>query len=129
MMRKSILTCLVLSAAWTACSGTTASTVPSANADSDAGADAVSLDGADNPHASPPDKPAVQNAGGGVELIVAINELGLGDKAGDAGVGGYDLDKTFTCQGEGDSCAEPSWASGDHYVGESHVLQAHGHLS
>jgi hypothetical protein len=70
------------------------------------------------PHASPPDKPKVTNAGGELDLVFAIRHLSFGFSAPDGPSSiGYDIDRTCTCQGEHQSCLLPSWAPGEHCDG------------
>jgi hypothetical protein len=63
-------------------------------------------------HAGPPDKPSVVDAGGDIDIVLALSHIsfGIGPDAG-TGYAGYDVDKTCTCQGEDDSCLRPAWAS------------------
>ncbi|MBI5532891.1 MAG: hypothetical protein HY898_09265 [Deltaproteobacteria bacterium] len=63
-------------------------------------------------HAIPPQPPSVTNAGGDLELVFAFTSIRF-DSGADAGAHpvGFDLDLTCTCQGEGDSCVLPSWAT------------------
>ncbi|MBI5538199.1 MAG: hypothetical protein HY898_36090 [Deltaproteobacteria bacterium] len=69
-------------------------------------------------HAFPPDKPAVKNAGGDLDLVFSVKSLTFGgDGDGGTRVVGWDIDKTCTCQGENDSCLEPSWANMKHCDG------------
>lgn len=74
-------------------------------------------------HASPPGKPSVTNAGGTEDLIFVLDWLKLADR--DLG---YDLDKTCSCQGEGNSCQEAKWASADHCDGSEGRDNATGSL-
>jgi hypothetical protein len=69
-------------------------------------------------HAFPPDKPAITNAGGDLDLIFSIKQITLRNAA-DGGTRpvGWDIDKTCTCQGENDSCLEPAWAGIKHCDG------------
>ncbi len=62
-------------------------------------------------HVRPPDPPAVTDAGGDIDFVVATSSVDFGDVSGDPGQFGYDLDFRCTCQGEGDSCLRESWAS------------------
>jgi hypothetical protein len=68
-------------------------------------------------HRTPPDPPSVKNAGGSIELVVAMSSIDFGDSSSDAGMSyrsmGYDLDVKCTCQGEGPSCQEAAWATAD----------------
>jgi hypothetical protein len=90
--------------------------IPAAGAGGSAGGSAGSSQGCQ--HAFPPDKPAVTNAGGDLDLIFAIKQMTFGNNA-DAGsrLVGWDIDKTCTCQGENDSCLEPAWAQIEHCDG------------
>jgi len=67
-------------------------------------------------HATPPPPPAITNAGGDLDIVVAPYSIALGD-GNDALLHplwksiGYDLDHTCTGEGvEGPSCVVPSWA-------------------
>jgi hypothetical protein len=64
-------------------------------------------------HARPPDPPAISDAGGDIEFIVAVSSVDFGDASGDPGAYGYDLDFRCTCQGEGNGCLRENWASAD----------------
>ena len=49
-----------------------------------------------------------------VEFVVAFRTVTLGDDAPPNAPVGFDLDNRCTCQGEGDSCKEPDFATADH---------------
>ena len=70
-------------------------------------------------HAAWPNAPAASDPGpDNVDVVFAIRKIDFGE--GDLTNGplvGFDLDNRCTCQGEGDSCKEPSWATGDHCDG------------
>ncbi|MBW2453875.1 MAG: hypothetical protein JRI68_05175 [Deltaproteobacteria bacterium] len=70
-------------------------------------------------HATWPGPPATADPGpDDVEFVVAARSIDFGEV--DLSVGpavGFDLDGRCTCQGEGDSCNEPDWASADHCDG------------
>lgn len=74
-------------------------------------------------HAQPPPPPAVPDAPGSLELILASRNVDYGDQTNPTNGKprwqelGYDLDGVCTGHGDGDSCAEPSWAKGDHTDG------------
>lgn len=78
----------------------------------DAAATDAEADASACAHAMPPQKPSVVDAGGDQDLVLVLDWLTMSDR--DLG---YDLDKTCTCQGEGDSCQEPAWADADHCDG------------
>jgi hypothetical protein len=75
-------------------------------------------------HAQPPPPPAVPDVPGSLELILASRNIDYGDRPNSRNGRprwqdlGYDLDGVCTGHGDGDSCAEPSWASGDHTDGD-----------
>ncbi len=54
-------------------------------------------------HASYPEPPAVADAGGDLNIVVALRSLLLAEQT-DGGALGIDLDQTCTCQGDGPSC-------------------------
>src|SRR5215831_6964154 len=83
-------------------------------------ADAAESDAHECRHALPPGRPDVSPAvPGALDLIFASRNTDFGD-SGEAGATpkwqtfGYDLDDTCTGEGQGDSCAEPTWAMIDH---------------
>jgi hypothetical protein len=69
------------------------------------------------PHAAAPEKPSVSDAGGDLDLLIAMRTIVLMADA-DAGIfPGYDIDRTCTCQGENSSCLVPTWATASHCDG------------
>ena len=78
---------------------------------------------------APPNKPNVTGSGGTLDLVLAMRSIWF---KGDADAGhepvGYDIDRTCSCQGEGDSCQVPSWATGDHCDGPEGRDNAFGKL-
>jgi len=53
-----------------------------------------------------------------VDVVFAIRKIDFGEADLSQGpMVGFDLDNRCTCQGEGDSCKEPAWATGDHCDG------------
>jgi hypothetical protein len=56
--------------------------------------------------ARPPGPPSAKDAGGDLEIIVAMKTVDFHESSGGNTIG-YDLDNTCTCQGEGSSCIPP----------------------
>jgi hypothetical protein len=58
----------------------------------------------------PPAAPAVADAGGDLELVLALRTLDFHESSAPKSIG-FDLDKTCTCQGEQSSCVLPAGSS------------------
>jgi len=56
--------------------------------------------------ARPPGPPDAEDAGGALEVIVAMKTVDFHESTGGNAIG-YDLDHTCTCEGEGPSCVPP----------------------
>ncbi|MBI5537269.1 MAG: hypothetical protein HY898_31395 [Deltaproteobacteria bacterium] len=57
--------------------------------------------------ALPPEPPAVKDAAGSIELVLAVRTIDFHETTQFNTIG-YDLDKTCTCLGEGNSCQPPA---------------------
>ena len=66
-------------------------------------------------HATWPDPPAAADPGvDDLDLVVAVHTIDFKEADAKATTGptvGYDLDSHCTCQGQGNSCTEPAWAT------------------
>jgi hypothetical protein len=85
-------------------------------------------------HRAPPPRPTVtQEVSSLPDLVFAIrqSENALRDDAGQRSYGevGFDLDDTCTGEGQGPSCAEPSWATASHKDGVDGIDNAWGQIS
>ncbi len=83
-------------------------------------------------HRAPPSRPTVVDAGGSLDLVLAVSEsTNRPPDAGEASyrVIGFDLDDTCTNEGQGPSCVEPSSALlVDHTDGVDGIDNAWGEL-
>jgi hypothetical protein len=69
-------------------------------------------------HASWPEPPETSDPGSDIDLVLVVRQVDFGETSLQNGPAvGYDLDGRCTCQGEGSSCLEPSWATADHCDG------------
>jgi hypothetical protein len=140
---------LALAAAGTACTPfkgdpPTDGSAPDSTATGDASDAAPDADPPDSPamvdasdagaqcaHRAPPSKPTVVDAGGSLDLVLAVSESSnrAADDAGSYRVVGFDLDDTCTNEGQGPSCVEPGWATlVDHTDGVDGIDNAWGEL-
>jgi hypothetical protein len=79
-------------------------------------------------HAAAPAKPSVTDAGGELDLLLAMQSVAFLPDVDAGWYPGYDVDRTCTCQGENSSCLVPTWATASHCDGPQGRDNALGQL-